>query len=51
MNEDGDGDDDDGGVNPADDAVGVVDGAGDWVVRRLTQPTVCATPEAVLATR
>ena len=44
VNEDGDGDVD--GVDAAEDAVGVVD----WVVRCVTQPTVCATPEAVLAT-
>ena len=48
MNEDGDGDVD--GVKAAEDAVGVVDCAVDWVVRWVTQPTVCDTPEAVLAT-
>ena len=45
VNEDGDGDVD--GVDAAEDAVGVVD----WVVRRVTQPTVFTTVEAVWATR
>ena len=49
VKDDGDGDVD--GVKAAEDAVGVVDGVVDWVVRCLTQPTVFTTPAAVLATR